>query len=154
MRKSASIASHRTDLAVAFGIALAGACAMAMVAIAVPGYAATKPAAAATAAPVVAEPAPVPAPAPTTTLDRIRSSGRIVLGYRTDAAPMSSRDASGKPVGYSVELCGKVADALKRDLAMSALTVEWVVVGSGFADVAAAPRRSRLRRRRGDARES
>jgi polar amino acid transport system substrate-binding protein len=132
MRKSASIASHRTDLAVAFGIALAGACAMAMVAIAVPGYAATKPAAAATAAPVVAEPAPVP----TTTLDRIKSSGRIVLGYRTDAAPMSSRDASGKPVGYSVELCGKVADALKRDLALSALTVEWVVVGSGFADVA------------------
>lgn len=136
MRKSASIASHRTDLAVAFGIALAGACAMAMVAMAVPGYAATKPAAA-TAAPVVAEPAPAPAPPPTTTLDRIRSNGKIVLGYRTDAAPMSSRDASGKPVGYSVELCGKVADALKRDLALSALTVEWVVVGSGFADVAA-----------------
>ncbi len=133
MRKSASIASRGTDLAVAFGIALAGACAMAMIAV-VPAYAASKPAAA-TAAPVAAEPAPAPAPAPTTTLDRIRSSGKIVLGYRPDAAPMSSRDASGKPVGYSVELCGKVAEAMKRDLAMSALTVEWVVVGSGFADV-------------------
>jgi polar amino acid transport system substrate-binding protein len=58
-----------------------------------------------------------------------------VLGYRTDAAPMSSRDAAGKPAGYSVELCGKVAEALKRDLAIPALAVEWVVVGNGFADV-------------------
>ena len=133
MRKSASNASHRADLAVAFGIALAGACAMAMVAMAIPAYAATKPAA---AAPMVAEPEPAPAPSPTTTLDRIKSTGKIVLGYRTDAAPMSSRDASGKPAGYSVELCGKVADALKRNLAIPSLTVEWLVVGAGFSDIA------------------
>lgn len=133
MRKSASIASRRTELAVAFSIALAGAFAMAMVAMAVPAYAATKPVTPAAAVPTAAEPEPPP---PTSALDRIRSSGRIVLGYRADAAPMSSRDASGKPAGYSVELCGRVADALKRNLSIPSLTVEWVVVGAGFAEVA------------------
>ncbi len=92
-------------------------------------------AAPAAAAPVVTEPVQPAAPAPTTTLDRIRAAGKIVLGYRTDAGPMSSRDASGKPTGYAVALCGKVAEALKADLSLPSLAVEWVAVGAGYADL-------------------
>ena len=58
-----------------------------------------------------------------------------MLGYRTDAAPMSSRDASGQPAGYSVALCGKVADALKAELSLPSLAVEWVAVSGGYADI-------------------
>jgi putrescine:ornithine antiporter len=61
-------------------------------------------------------------------LDRIRSAGRIKLGYRTDARPFSFRDESGNAAGYSVALCLKVVDAIKAELKVSTLSVEWVPV--------------------------
>ncbi len=79
--------------------------------------------------------APDQAPRPTTTLDRIIGADRITLGYRADAAPMSHRAASGQPEGYSVALCKRVADVLKRTLARPSLAVEWVPVSSGFNDL-------------------
>jgi ABC-type amino acid transport substrate-binding protein len=91
------------------------------------------PAAAATEAdPTRSEIAPV---GPSPTIDRIKAAGKIVLGYRTDAAPMSSRDSAGRPVGYSVALCEEVADALRQQFALSSLAVEWVAVGKGYDDI-------------------
>ncbi len=81
----------------------------------------------------------------------IRSTGKIVLGYRPDAAPMSYRDASGKPTGYSVALCSKVADALKRELSLPSLDVRVGCGERGLRRLRAARGRSRLRRRRGHA---
>jgi ABC-type amino acid transport substrate-binding protein len=68
--------------------------------------------------------------APTTggVLSRIKSTGRLTLGYRTDARPFSYTDDSGMPAGYSVALCGKVADEAKRDLGLPALKIEWMPV--------------------------
>jgi ABC-type amino acid transport substrate-binding protein len=63
------------------------------------------------------------------TLDRLRDSGKITLGYRNDASPFSYRDESGKADGYAVGLCKAVADQIKSDQALSSLTVEWVPVG-------------------------
>jgi len=132
MRKSAS-QSRLTD----FRIAFAAACVMATLAFAGPAFAATKnkPAPAAAPAASEAQSQPMAALTPTTTLERIKGAGKIVLGYRPDAAPMSYRDASGQPAGYSVALCNKVADALKRDLSLSSAAVEWVAVGANFADL-------------------
>ena len=62
------------------------------------------------------------------TLDRIREAGRISLGYRVDARPFAFKDESGKPAGYSVALCQKVADQVKADLGLATLAVEWVPV--------------------------
>ena len=67
-------------------------------------------------------------PAAAGTLDRIRSSGKIALGYRADARPLSYRDESGAAAGYSVALCQKIADQLKADLKLPALKTEWVPV--------------------------
>jgi ABC-type amino acid transport substrate-binding protein len=50
------------------------------------------------------------------TLDQIKKSGEIRLGYRTDAPPLSFNDTSGKPAGYSVELCERIAAAVKDHL--------------------------------------
>jgi ABC-type amino acid transport substrate-binding protein len=61
-------------------------------------------------------------------LDRIRREGRLVLGYRSDARPLAYRDEAGNPSGYSVELCARVADAVKGDLGLPSLAVEWVPV--------------------------
>ena len=72
------------------------------------------------------------------TLDKVRSAGKITLGYRTDAKPFSFEESAGKPTGYSVELCQKLVDELKADLGIAELAVDWVPVtlDQRFAEVA------------------
>lgn len=76
------------------------------------------------------KPAKAPAKAPPLvgTLDRIRQSAKIRLGYRTDARPFSYSDASGPATGYSVALCTEVANAVRDELGLPTLNVEWVPV--------------------------
>ncbi len=62
------------------------------------------------------------------TLERIRQSGRLTLGYRGDAPPFAARSESGAPIGYSIALCRTIADAVKSELRLPALAVEWVPV--------------------------
>jgi len=83
--------------------------------------------AAAPPAPALATPVAGPS-GPSGTLDRIRQAGRIKLGYRADARPLSYRDESGKPAGYSVELCQRIVEAAKGDLGLAELSIEWVPV--------------------------
>jgi ABC-type amino acid transport substrate-binding protein len=74
-----------------------------------------------------ATPAPAAKPA-ATTLERVKASGSLKLGYRTDARPFSFKDASGNPAGYSVDLCQAVGDAVKGKAGVADLKVEWVPV--------------------------
>ena len=62
------------------------------------------------------------------TLDRVRATGKLMLGYEVDARPFSFTDEGGKASGYSVALCQRVADEVKSELALPNLTVEWVPV--------------------------
>ena len=62
------------------------------------------------------------------TLDRIRQSGKVMLGYRAEAQPFSYRDDAGNAAGYSVALCQAIADGLKTDLGLANLSIEWVPV--------------------------
>jgi len=61
------------------------------------------------------------------TLDQVKTSGKLLLGYREDARPFSY-DESGKAAGYTVALCEKIAEEIKTELGLSAMTVEWVPV--------------------------
>src|SRR6478752_1232723 len=72
------------------------------------------------------------------TLDRIKSSGTITLGYRDGAAPFSARQRNGQVRGYSVELCEKIAAAVGRSLGMADLKIVWKPVDAEtrIADVA------------------
>jgi ABC-type amino acid transport substrate-binding protein len=60
------------------------------------------------------------------TLDKIRKSGVISLGYIENAAPFSWLDGNGDPQGYSVELCRTVADGVAAQLKRTGLKVRWV----------------------------
>ena len=60
------------------------------------------------------------------TLDQIKKSGEIRLGYRTDVPPLTFNDASGQPAGYSVELCRRIAAGVKEHLKLSELKVTFV----------------------------
>src|SRR5215469_5144765 len=55
------------------------------------------------------------------TLDQIKKSGEIRLGYRTDAPPLSFNDTAGQAAGYSVELCKRIAAAVKDHLKLTDL---------------------------------
>jgi glutamate/aspartate transport system substrate-binding protein len=59
------------------------------------------------------------------TLDRIKASGTITFAYRDGAAPFSFKARNGRPEGYSVELCEKVAAFIGKALAVPAMKIEW-----------------------------
>ncbi len=61
------------------------------------------------------------------TLDKVKESGKLTLGYRADTRPFAFSDGD-KPAGFSVALCQKVADAVKAELKLPALAVEFVPV--------------------------
>jgi putrescine:ornithine antiporter len=63
------------------------------------------------------------------TLTRIKQSGRIRFGYQSDARPFSYRDQSGEAAGFTVALCKTVAGAIKTELSLAALNIEWIAVG-------------------------
>jgi putrescine:ornithine antiporter len=62
------------------------------------------------------------------TLARIKQNGKITLGYQPDARPFSFRDQSGIETGFSVALCQRVADAVKSELGVTTLKIEWVPI--------------------------
>ena len=65
------------------------------------------------------------------TLEKIKSSGTINLGYREASIPFSYVGDDRKPAGYSVELCQRVAAAVKRQLGLAELKLHWVPVAPG-----------------------
>ena len=64
------------------------------------------------------------------TLEQIKKSGEIRIGYRTDAPPLSFNDTSGQAAGYSVELCKRIAAAVKDHLKLKALKTTFVPLTS------------------------
>jgi polar amino acid transport system substrate-binding protein len=64
-------------------------------------------------------------PASAATLDRIRQSGQIRLGYLADARPFTYLNESGAPDGYAATLCQQIVGQLKTQLALPDLKVEW-----------------------------
>jgi ABC-type amino acid transport substrate-binding protein len=50
------------------------------------------------------------------TLDKIARTGEFVIGYRTDASPLSYHNADGQPSGYSVDMCKRIAAAVNAHL--------------------------------------
>ena len=64
----------------------------------------------------------------TQTLKRINDSSEINLGYRKGQTPMSFEQDYNKPAGYSVELCNRIAAAVKQKLGRSDIKVNYVPV--------------------------
>jgi len=62
------------------------------------------------------------------TLDRIRQSGHIKLGYLTDARPFTYNTEAGSADGYAIALCNRIAAAVKQQLGGGPLTQDWVPV--------------------------
>lgn len=66
----------------------------------------------------------------TGTLKRIKDSGTITVGYRESSVPFSYLDDAQKPVGYALEICKQVVEAVKTRLALKELKVNYAPVTS------------------------
>jgi glutamate/aspartate transport system substrate-binding protein len=64
------------------------------------------------------------------TLARIKERGEIVLGHRDSSVPFSYLDANQQPVGYSLDLCLRVVDAVRAELKRPDLRVRYNPVTS------------------------
>ena len=64
------------------------------------------------------------------TLDKIAKSGEFVIGYRPDASPLSYENSAGEPSGYSVDLCRRIAAAVKAHLGKNDIQTKFVPVSS------------------------
>jgi ABC-type amino acid transport substrate-binding protein len=60
------------------------------------------------------------------TLDRIRDTGRFVIGHRTASPPFSFVNEKGEATGYSIDLCQRIAAAAKQALDLAKLDIAYV----------------------------
>jgi len=61
-------------------------------------------------------------------LDRIKHDGLIVLAHRESSVPFSYVGPDGKPIGYAMDLCLKVAEAVRKKLELKAINTEYLAV--------------------------
>jgi glutamate/aspartate transport system substrate-binding protein len=60
----------------------------------------------------------------TGTLKKIKDTGSITLGHRESSVPFSYYDDNQKVIGYAMDLCYKIADAVKKELKLQKLDVK------------------------------
>ena len=66
----------------------------------------------------------------TGTLKKIKDSGTIAVAYRESSVPFSYIDDTQKPVGFAMDICARIVDAVKTELKMPNLAVKYVPVTS------------------------
>ena len=65
----------------------------------------------------------------TGTLAKVRAAGALTIAYRESSVPFSYLSARGEPIGYSIELCRKLAEAI-GDAVGRELELKWLPVTS------------------------
>jgi glutamate/aspartate transport system substrate-binding protein len=64
------------------------------------------------------------------TLKKIKDSGAITIGHRDASVPFSYYDDKQQPIGYAMDLCMRIVDAVKAELKMPTLKVNYQLVTS------------------------
>lgn len=65
----------------------------------------------------------------TATLQKARASGTVAIGYRESSIPFSYVSGRGEPIGYSIDLCRAIVDAMSTEVGRD-LIIKWVPVTS------------------------
>jgi ABC-type amino acid transport substrate-binding protein len=64
------------------------------------------------------------------TLAKVKASGSITFGYRESSFGFSYLDGNLKPVGYSIEICNRIVEAMKAELRMPSVEIRYQAVTS------------------------
>lgn len=64
------------------------------------------------------------------TLKRVKDTGVVILGYRDTAFPFSHAGRKNAPQGYTIDLCLKIVDEIRRELDRDAIAVQFRHVSS------------------------
>src|SRR5215472_6829316 len=59
----------------------------------------------------------------TGTMKKIKDTSSITIGYRESSIPFSYLDDKQQPIGYAMDLCMKIVDAVKTELKLPDLKV-------------------------------
>ncbi|MBV2181952.1 MAG: amino acid ABC transporter substrate-binding protein [Castellaniella sp.] len=90
-------------------------------------------------------------------LDRIKSTGEIVIGTRDAAIPFSYLDDHQKSVGYTMDICYGIADAIRKDLGLPSIHVKEVpvtgstripLIANGTIDLSCGPDTNNVQRQK------
>src|ERR1700678_2957571 len=60
----------------------------------------------------------------TGTLKKIKETGASAIGYRASSIPFAYLDDNQKPVGFAIDICYKIVDAVKQELKLDRLEVK------------------------------
>src|ERR1017187_10088646 len=60
----------------------------------------------------------------TGTLKKVKESGTITIGHRDASIPFSYYDDKQQPIGYAIDLCYRIVDAVKKELKLDELAVK------------------------------
>src|SRR5438128_4886799 len=66
----------------------------------------------------------------TGTLKKVKETGVITIGYRDSSIPFSYLDDNQKPIGFAIDICYKIVEAVKAELKLDKLTAEFNPVTS------------------------
>src|ERR1700737_339506 len=66
----------------------------------------------------------------TGTLKKIKETGAITIGFRDSSSPFSYLHDNQKPIGFAIDICYKIVDAVKKELKLDKLAVEFNPVTS------------------------
>src|SRR5580692_12342209 len=66
----------------------------------------------------------------TGTLRKVKETGVINVGYRDSSIPFSYLDDNQKPIGFAIDICLKIVEAVKKELKLDKLTAEFNPVTS------------------------
>jgi glutamate/aspartate transport system substrate-binding protein len=64
------------------------------------------------------------------TLKKIKDTGTITIGHRDASLPFSYYDDKQQPIGYAMDLCMRIADAVKAELRLPKLEIKYQLVTS------------------------
>ncbi len=64
------------------------------------------------------------------TLKRVLETGEFRIGFVPDAPPLSFRDSEGNPVGYSIDLCRRIASTIRDELGLDKISIVYTPLGS------------------------
>ncbi|HZW37496.1 MAG TPA: transporter substrate-binding domain-containing protein [Candidatus Deferrimicrobiaceae bacterium] len=60
----------------------------------------------------------------TGTLKKVKETGTITMGIRESSYPLSYLDDKQQPIGYHIDICNRIVDAVRRELKMPVIRVQ------------------------------